>query len=80
MTPGAKDSIMRCEARIKSLIYLDDKVKSCFTEPSNIRPMAQIAADLPDADAFCFSLDRVPRKIGRVLCLPWDEGIKALGL
>ena len=46
----------------------------------DVRSLAQIGTDVPDAAAFCLSLDRVARKIGNVMCLPWWDGVKALGL
>lgn len=61
------------------LALVEVKSTDSVTE-DDVRPLAQVAADVPDAEAFCLSLDRVPRKIRNVLCLPWDEGIKALGL
>ena len=32
------------------------------------------------AEAFCWSRDPIPKKIGSVLALPWHEGLEELGL
>jgi hypothetical protein len=32
------------------------------------------------AQAYCFSQDKLRKKIGRVIALPWAEGLQAIGL
>lgn len=65
--PGEKHALV--EVKSTELVTEDD-----------VRSLARIGVDMPEAEAFCFSLDQVARKIGNVTCLPWWEGIKALGL
>jgi predicted AAA+ superfamily ATPase len=44
------------------------------------RPLERFAADVPGAEAWCLSRDRVARKIGSVNALPWLQGLAELGL
>lgn len=44
------------------------------------RTLERFAKDFKKAEAFCFSQDPTPKKIGKVLALPWQEGLRALGL
>ncbi|MBI4669621.1 MAG: ATP-binding protein [Elusimicrobia bacterium] len=44
------------------------------------RGIEAFAKDLKKAEAFCLSRDVIAKKIGRVTALPWDCGLKALGL
>ncbi|UCF97989.1 MAG: ATP-binding protein [Spirochaetaceae bacterium] len=46
----------------------------------DIRQLARFKKDLPFSEAFCLSQDPVKKQINGVLALPWEEGIKALGL
>jgi predicted AAA+ superfamily ATPase len=42
-----------------------------------------LEAFLPEfrgSEAFLLSLDPVPQKLGKVRCLPWEEGLAAMGL
>ncbi len=36
--------------------------------------------DLAGSEAYCLSLDAVPKLIDKVICLPWQEGLARLGL
>jgi hypothetical protein len=42
--------------------------------------LERFAADMRGAEAFCLSRDPVARRIGSVKALPWQEGLKELGL
>ena len=44
------------------------------------KPLERLAADFPDSEAICLSRDPVAKKIGSVRALPWQEGLKELGL
>jgi predicted AAA+ superfamily ATPase len=44
------------------------------------RAVERFAADIPGAEAYCLSRDPVSRRIGSVIALPWQEGLKAIGL
>jgi len=47
---------------------------------SMTKHLEKFRADIPRAEAYLLSLDPVPQKIGNVTCLPWAEGLAAVGL
>lgn len=49
-------------------------------EASMTKHLEKFRADIPRAEAYLLSLDPVPQKIGNVTCLPWAEGLAAVGL
>ena len=48
--------------------------------PEDVRALKRLAPDIPNAEAFCLSLDPAPKKIEGVSCLPWQRGLIELGL
>lgn len=44
------------------------------------RTLERFAKDFGGAEAFCLSRDPVAKKIGSVRALPWDQGLKEMGL
>ena len=48
--------------------------------PDDVRSLKRIAPDIPNSEAFCFSLDATPKKVDGVHCLPWERGLKEIGL
>lgn len=44
------------------------------------RTLERFYKDFGKAEAFCLSRDPIPKKIGSVQALPWDQGLKELGL
>ena len=48
--------------------------------PDGVRSLQQIAQSIPDSEPYCLSLDNVARRIGNVLCLPWEQALATLGL
>jgi len=44
------------------------------------KPLERFLRDFPVAEAFCLSLDPRAKKIGAVHALPWQEGLRAIGL
>ena len=56
---------------IKSSDRVDDR---------DTRALERFLPDFPKAEAFCFSRDPRGKKIGRVSALPWNEGLKEIGL
>ena len=46
----------------------------------DVKTLSRFAPGFPKADLYCFSRDVRPKKIGRVWCFPWDEGIRRMGL
>ncbi len=48
--------------------------------PSDVATLQRFLPDFPHADAYCLSRDPRPQRIGHVTCLPWDQGLTAIGL
>lgn len=46
----------------------------------DVRAIARFRADMPNTEGFCLSLDPIPKRIGAVDLLPWEEGLRRLGL
>lgn len=46
----------------------------------DVRALNSLGKDISNSESFCLSLDPTPKKLGRVLCLPWQKGLEALGL
>ena len=44
------------------------------------RGLERFLQAMPGAEGFCLSRDPVPKAIGNVRVLPWDDGLRALGL
>jgi len=42
--------------------------------------LEKLRDDISPAETFLLSLDPVPQKIGEVTCLPWQEGLAAVGV
>jgi len=49
-------------------------------QPDDVRPLKRLAPDIAHSEAFCLSLDQTPKKIDGVHCLPWQRGLKEIGL
>ena len=65
--PGSKLALVE----IKSTDRVDER---------DIRDLSRFLPDLPNAEAFCFSRDKVRKQIGDVLAVPWQMGLEELGL
>lgn len=48
--------------------------------PEEVRALKRLGPDIPNAEAFCLSLDPAPKVIDGVSCLPWKRGLAELGL
>ncbi len=46
----------------------------------DVRTLAGLGRDLSNSKMFCLSLDQAPKEIMGVKCLPWQDGIRELGL
>ncbi len=46
----------------------------------DVRGLLSLTKDIPDSEAFCLSLDRTPKIIGKAACLPWQRGLEEIGL
>lgn len=57
------------------------EIKSSETvDSAKLKPMERIAEDFGDCECLCLSRDKTARKIGKTLILPWDEGLRHIGL
>jgi len=56
---------------IKSTEYVDER---------DIRHLEPFLKDFGKCEAYCLSLDPNPKKIGSVMALPWQKGLRELGL
>jgi predicted AAA+ superfamily ATPase len=65
--PGAPVALLE----IKSSERIDER---------DTKSLERLAADIPDAEAFCLSRDPVSRRIGSVTALPWQQGLTELGV
>lgn len=48
--------------------------------PEQIKPLISISKDFKNSETFCFSLDKVPKKIENVYCCHWQKGLNLIGL
>ena len=46
----------------------------------DVRPLQRLGKDIANSEAFCLSLDSPAKKIGDVLCFPWQRGLEEIGL
>jgi hypothetical protein len=65
--PGSRLALVE----IKSTDRVDER---------DIRDLSRFLPDFPDAEAFCLSRDKVRKKIGDVLAVPWQTGLEEIGL
>lgn len=56
---------------IKSTDHVDER---------DVRELSRFLPDFPDAEAFCFSRDKVRKQIGGILAVPWQVGLEEIGL
>ena len=55
------------------------EIKSAeVVDPLKVERLARFANDFPNARVYWLSLDKTPQKIGNVLCLYWQEGLKKI--
>jgi predicted AAA+ superfamily ATPase len=62
-----------------SAALLEIKSTDHVTE-RDTKAVDRLAADIPRAEAYCLSRDPVARRIGSVIALPWQDGLKEIGL
>lgn len=48
--------------------------------PEQVTHVSKLARDISNAQAYCLSLEEVPKRIGNVDVLPWRQGIQELGI
>lgn len=71
------DLIVERPGQKRALIEI--KSTDCVKE-DDVKPLQRIGKDFDNSEAFCFSLDKTPKRFGDVLALHWTEGLKALNL
>lgn len=49
---------------------------STFVKEEDLATYSKLTADLKDCEAVCFSREKVSKRYGHVLVLPWEEGLK----
>jgi len=65
--PGNRTALVE----IKSTDHVDER---------DTRDLSRFLPDIADAEAFCLSRDKVRKRIGHVLAVHWQEGMRELGL
>ncbi len=48
--------------------------------PEDVKQVSHMKKSFTKAESFCFSLDPEPQLIDGTQCLPWEQGLRALGL
>ena len=61
----------------KSTLLIEIKSSDTINE-DDIKSFMKITADIPDSEAYCFSLDKTPKKFKNVNSIHWQEGIDLL--
>ncbi len=49
-------------------------------DSADLKSLERIAKDFGFCELFCFSRDKIKRKVGNVLLLPWQDGLHDIGL
>ena len=47
---------------------------------SDVRHLNFLGSNIENSEMFCLSRDPIPKKIGKVSCLPWNKGLVEIGL
>ncbi len=71
------DLIMERPGMKRALIEI--KSTTLVTE-RDTKALCHLQKDIPNSEAFIFSLDPNPKKIAEVSCLPWQNGLEEVGL
>ena len=53
---------------------------SSRVDERDIRSLSKFQSDIPGSYACCLSVDPIPKRIGNIDLLPWEEGLRRLGL
>ncbi|MEW6040733.1 MAG: ATP-binding protein, partial [Elusimicrobiota bacterium] len=63
----------------KALILIEIKSSDRICK-RDVKSLERLAIDIKGSRALCLSLDPNPKKIGNVLCLPWQQGFVEIGV
>ncbi len=66
-----RPGLPRALIEIKSKIHIDQR---------DVRHLCSLGNKISNRELFCFSRDPHPKKIEGVSCLPWEQGLKEIGL
>jgi uncharacterized protein len=66
-----RPGLPRALIEIKSKDQVDER---------DIRHLQGLGSSMPKSELFCLSRDPHPKKIGSVSCLPWQQGLREIGL
>lgn len=61
-------------------ISLIEIKSSKIINEKHVRNLQRFSSEIKNSNAYCLSLETKPKKIGKVVCLHWQDGIKELGL
>lgn len=61
----------------RALIEIKSKER---IDESDLRHLVSLGKDISNSELFCFSRDPHPKKINNVSCLPWEVGLREVGL
>lgn len=71
------DLVLERPGRGPALIEIESAER---VDASMTKYLEKFRKEIPRAETFLLSLDPVPQKIGEVTCLPWQQGLAAVGL
>ncbi|MEZ4753022.1 MAG: ATP-binding protein [Bdellovibrionota bacterium] len=71
------DLIVERPGRKRALIEIKSKER---VTQDDLRHILSLKEDISNSEAYCFSRDPNPKKIEGVICLPWQKGLKEIGL
>lgn len=75
MTADGVEIDLVVERPAKPLLLIEIKSSKQVKEV-DLKNLRDIAAELEDCEAVCFSNDPLPRKLGNIMIYPWQEGVK----
>lgn len=71
------DLIVERPGQMRAAIEIKSATNIAEQDVKNLRTLGK---DIPNCELYCFSQDPIPKKFGDILCLPWQEGLTAIGL
>jgi len=51
-----------------------------LVDERDLRHLEGLGRNVSNSEMFCFSRDPHPKRIGGVTCLPWQKGLREIGL
>lgn len=78
-TQGGLEVDLIVERPGEKTAFIEIKSSEIIQE-SHLKHLQALSKDYPDFEFFCFCREKIARKVGLIKILPWDKGIKVLGL